>query len=51
MRAEKKAKELVNKFISYSVPSDVIELLRIIAKSDDAMYREEARKLIRKYCN
>ena len=37
--------------VSCSVPSDVLELLSIIARSDNAMYREEARRLIRRYCN
>ena len=34
-----------------SCPNDVLELLRIIARSDDPMYREESKRLIRRYCN
>lgn len=32
-----------------SCPDDVLELLRIIARSDSPMYREESKRLIRKY--
>lgn len=34
-----------------TIPDDIKSLLTKIANSDNAMYREESRKLIRKYFN
>jgi len=45
-QSEKETKNYIK-----SCPCDVLELLRIIAGSDDPMYREEAKRLIRRYCN
>jgi hypothetical protein len=40
-----------SKLLLVAVPLDVIELLKIISSSDDRMYKEEARRLVRKYCH
>jgi hypothetical protein len=35
--------------VSCSVPSDVLDLLKTIAGSDERLYRERARALLRRY--
>ncbi len=37
--------------VSCSVPSDVLDLLKTIARSEERIYRERARALLRRYCN
>ena len=37
--------------VSCPVPSDVLELLKTIASSDERIYRERARALLRRYCS
>jgi hypothetical protein len=37
--------------VSCSVPSDVLDLLKTIAGSDERLYRERARSFLRRYCN
>jgi hypothetical protein len=36
--------------VSCSVPSDVLDLLKTIARSDERIYRERAKALLRRYC-
>lgn len=37
--------------VSCPVPSDVLDLLKYIANSDERLYRERARALLRRYCS
>jgi len=37
--------------VSCLVPSDVLDLLKTIAGSDERIYRERARTLLRRYCH
>jgi hypothetical protein len=47
--AEKKSLRKTD--VNCLIPSDILDLLKTIAGSDERLYRERARVLLIKYCN